>query len=161
MRFSPAFSSLIPTKLMTTLRYERLILRRNRGTSQKYSSEHGCQIAIARFLESYVFGPSGFWTMAPLRYAAKFDPFLSLDCAPMPSTLAQSKERTGSNFAIWQPWFYSPDERLDPLFVLHVKVVQPEVPQHLVLADDRVRPPTHPPRRTPLRKLRQCCHVAV
>ena len=26
----------------------------------------------------------GFWTMAPLRYAAKFDPFLSLDCAPRP-----------------------------------------------------------------------------
>ena len=24
-----------------------------------------------------MFGPSGFWTMAPLRYAAKFDPFLS------------------------------------------------------------------------------------
>ena len=35
---------------------------------------------------------------------AKFDPFLSLDCAPQPSTLAQSKERKGSNFAIWQPW---------------------------------------------------------
>ena len=34
---------------------------------------------------------------------AKFDPFLSLDCAPTPSTLAQSKERKGSNFAIWQP----------------------------------------------------------
>ena len=69
---------------------------------------HGCQVAIARFLDcrclalwasglwllfapacawvsgtwlpggysqifrSYVFGPSGFWTMAPLRYAAKF-----------------------------------------------------------------------------------------
>ena len=33
---------------------------------------------------------------------AKFDPFLSLDCAPTPSTLAQSKERKGSNFAIWQ-----------------------------------------------------------
>ena len=31
-----------------------------------------------------MFGPSGFWTMAPLRYAAKFDPFLSLDCAPRP-----------------------------------------------------------------------------
>ena len=30
--------------------------------------------------------------MAPLRYAAKFDPFPSLDCAPTPSTLAQSKE---------------------------------------------------------------------
>ena len=41
--------------------------------------------------------------MAPLRCAAKFDPFLSLDCAPTPSTLAQSKERNGSNFAIWQP----------------------------------------------------------
>ena len=26
-----------------------------------------------------MFGPLGFWTMAPLRYAAKFDPFLSLD----------------------------------------------------------------------------------
>ena len=52
---------------------------------------------------SYMFGPSGFWTMAPLRYAAKFDPFLSLDCAPTPSNLAQSKERKGSNFAIWQP----------------------------------------------------------
>ena len=41
--------------------------------------------------------------MAPLRYAAKFDPFLSLDCAHTPSTLAKSKERKGSNFAIWQP----------------------------------------------------------
>ena len=51
---------------------------------------------------SYVFGPLGFWTMALLRNAAKFDPFLSLDCAPTPSTLAQSKERKGSNFAIWQ-----------------------------------------------------------
>ena len=30
--------------------------------------------------------------MAPLRYAAKFDPFLSLDCAPTPSTLAQSNQ---------------------------------------------------------------------
>ena len=40
--------------------------------------------------------------MAPLRCAAKFDPFLSLDCAPTPSTLAQSTERKGSNFAIWQ-----------------------------------------------------------
>ena len=31
-----------------------------------------------------MFGPSGFWTMAPLLCAAKFDPFLSLDCAPRP-----------------------------------------------------------------------------
>ena len=49
----------------------------------------------SRIFRSYVFGSSGFWTMAPLRYAAKFDPFLSLDCAPPPSTLAQSKERKG------------------------------------------------------------------
>ena len=32
--------------------------------------------------KSNVFGPSGFWTMAPLCCNAKFDPFLSLDCAP-------------------------------------------------------------------------------
>ena len=58
----------------------------------------------SKIFRSYVFGPSGFWTMAPLRYTAKFDPFLSLDCTPTPSTLAQSKERKGSNFAIWQHW---------------------------------------------------------
>ena len=56
---------------------------------------HGCQMAIAEFLESYMLGHSGFWTMAPLPYAAKFDPLLSLDCAHTPSTLAQSKERKG------------------------------------------------------------------
>ena len=60
---------------------------------------HGCQMAIAGFLESYVFGPLGFWTMAVLRYAAKFDPFLSLDCARVEGVGAQSKERKGSNFA--------------------------------------------------------------
>ena len=43
--------------------------------------------------------------MAPLCCAANFDPFLSLDCAPTPSTLAQSKE---SNFAIWQHCFQLP-----------------------------------------------------
>ena len=36
---------------------------------------------------SYVFGPSGFLTMAPLGYAAKFNLFLFW-----------------SNFAIWHPW---------------------------------------------------------
>ena len=36
-------------------------------------SRHGCQMAIAKGL----FGPSGFWTMAPLRYAAKFDPWIA------------------------------------------------------------------------------------
>ena len=43
--------------------------------------------------------------MAPLRCAAKFDPILSLDCAPTPFTLAASKEMKGSNVAIWQPCF--------------------------------------------------------
>ena len=37
--------------------------------------------------------------MAPLRYAAKFDPFLSLDCARVEGVVAQSKERKGTNFA--------------------------------------------------------------
>ena len=46
-----------------------------------------------------MFGPSGNWTMAPLRYAAKFDSFLSLDCARVEGVGAQSKERKGSNFA--------------------------------------------------------------
>ena len=57
----------------------------------------------SHIFRSYVFGPSGSWTMTPLDYAAKFDPFLSLDCAPTPSTLVQSKEREGSDFAIWKP----------------------------------------------------------
>ena len=43
--------------------------------------EPGLQDGYSQIFRSYVFGPSGFWTMAPLRYAAKFDPFLSLDCA--------------------------------------------------------------------------------
>ena len=47
-----------------------------------------------------MFGSLGFWTMAPLGYAAKFDPFLSLDCARVDSMGAQSKERKGSNFAV-------------------------------------------------------------
>ena len=40
-----------------------------------------------------------------LRYATlqNLIPFLSLDCTRTPSTPAQSKERKGSNFAIWQP----------------------------------------------------------
>ena len=71
------------------------------------SSTHGCQMAVARFLESCVFGPSGFWTMAPLSCTAKLDLSLLLDCAPTPSTLVQSKERKGSNFAVWQLWQHS------------------------------------------------------
>ena len=48
---------------------------------------HGCQMVIARFKDCRVwpFGLEGLWLRyAPLRYAAKFDPFLSLDCAPSP-----------------------------------------------------------------------------
>ena len=47
--------------------------------------------------------------MAPLHYAAKFDPFLSLDCARVEGMGAQSNERKGSNFAILQP--YPQDEQ--------------------------------------------------
>ena len=46
-----------------------------------------------RIFRSYVFGPLGFWTMAPLHYAAKFDPFLSLDCARVEDAI-QEKEGT-------------------------------------------------------------------
>ena len=60
----------------------------------------------SQIFRSYVFDPLGFWSLdygsAMLR-CKKFDPFLSLDCTPTPSTLAQSKERKGSSFAIWQP----------------------------------------------------------
>ena len=47
----------------------------------------------SQILRSYVFGPLGFWTMALLRYAAKFDPFLSLDCPPRnPSNPRKGKD---------------------------------------------------------------------
>ena len=42
-------------------------------------------MAISQIFRLNVYGPLGFWTMAPLHYAAKFDPFLSLDCAPRPT----------------------------------------------------------------------------
>ena len=51
-----------------------------------------------RIFRSYVFGPLGFWTMAPLRYAAKFDPFLSLDCAATPSTPGTIQGKEGIKF---------------------------------------------------------------
>ena len=53
----------------------------------------------SQIFRSYVFGPSDFWTMAPLHCAAKFDPFLSIDCARVEGVGAQSMERKGSNFA--------------------------------------------------------------
>ena len=45
--------------------------------------------------------------MALLRYTAKLDPFFSLDFARLEGRGAQSKERKGSNFAIWQPCRHS------------------------------------------------------
>ena len=43
----------------------------------------------SQIFRSYMFGPLGCWTLAPLRYAAKFDPFLSLDCNGAESVGAQ------------------------------------------------------------------------
>ena len=42
-----------------------------------YVSQAWLPDGYSQIFRSYVFGPSGFWTMAPLRYGAKFDPFLS------------------------------------------------------------------------------------
>ena len=50
---------------------------------------HGCQMAIAKFSDCRPFGLEGLW----LRYTTLQN---------LPSTLAQSKERKGSKFAIWQ-----------------------------------------------------------
>ena len=47
---------------------------------------HGCQMAIARFLDRRCLALRAWRTMAPLRYAAKFDPFLSLECVLCPPT---------------------------------------------------------------------------
>ena len=60
---------------------------------------HGCQMAIAKFLECMHLALQAWWTMAPLRYTAKFDPFLPLHCAGV-----ESGGRKESNFAIQQPW---------------------------------------------------------
>ena len=66
-------------------------------------ARHGCQMATARFLYHMclALGASGLW----LRYATlqNLIPSFPWIAPPMPSTLAQSKERKGSNFAIWQP----------------------------------------------------------
>ena len=65
--------------------------------SSRVGSRHGCQMAIARFFERMCLALRASRTMAPLRYAAKFDPFLSLDFASThalhPGTI-QGKEGT-------------------------------------------------------------------
>ena len=65
----------------------------------------------SKFLDCNCLALQSWRTMAPLRCAAKFDPFLSLDCAPQPTTPAQSKERKGSHFAIWQHCPCAPGRR--------------------------------------------------
>ena len=62
---------------------------------------------------------------------AKFDPFLSLECAPTPSTLAQSKERKGSNFAIWQHCVQSRTSKSPPSRMTSSRWTRP------LLSDDR------------------------
>ena len=49
-------------------------------------------MAIAGFLELHVFGPSGFWTMAPLRCAAKSLSFLGLRPHALHPVAIQGKE---------------------------------------------------------------------
>ena len=50
-------------------------------TSTGSAGTSGLPDGHSQIFRSCVFGPSGFWTMAPLRYAAKFDPFLSKFCS--------------------------------------------------------------------------------
>ena len=56
-----------------------------------HADTHGTLVAWAwlpdgygQISRSYVLGSLGFWIMASLRYTAKFDPFLALDCAKLP-----------------------------------------------------------------------------
>ena len=58
-----------------------------------------------------MFGPSGFWTMALLRYAAKYDPFLSLDCARVEGLGAQGRDKIPSGNTV-QIYFRSFDVRI-------------------------------------------------
>ena len=48
---------------------------------------HFCQMAISKFLNCRGLANWAWRTTALLRYPAKFDPFLSLDCAPTAPTL--------------------------------------------------------------------------
>ena len=76
---------------------------------------HGCQMAIAKFSDCRPFGLEGLW----LRYTTLQN---------LPSTLAQSKERKGSKFAIWQP--YPQLMRLDNMLVAEGIMGQAAVPPH-------------------------------
>merc|ERR1712024_44789 len=83
---------------------------------------------------------SGLW----LRYASlqNLSPSFSWIARPTPSTPAQSKERKGSNFAIWQPCFvvllaFSSSQ----LTAMQIKVVVIQVVA--VVGEDQRRLPPH------------------
>ena len=59
---------------------------------------HGSQMAIVRFLDRMCLALRAWRTMAAIWCAAKFDPFLSLDCAGLEGV------GKGSNFAVWPHW---------------------------------------------------------
>ena len=61
-----------------------------------------CVLDLATFEINHVFGSLGFWTLAPLRYAAKFDPFLSLDCARVEGVGAPSGNHLSTHLSYLQ-----------------------------------------------------------
>ena len=67
--------------------------KRPPALEEEASADPRSVLPDGQILRSYVFGPSGSWTTAPLRYAAKFDPFLSLDCARVEGLGAQGGGR--------------------------------------------------------------------
>ena len=72
-------------------------------TEEDYDRYHGCQTAIAKSLDRIMCLALRAWSsMGPPRSLQNLIPsFLSIAPTFSP-TLAQSKERKGSNFAIWQ-----------------------------------------------------------
>ena len=62
--------------------------------------------------------------MAPLRWAAKFDPFLSFNCARVEGVGPQSKERKGSNFChlatLAQVFLSTQDDRIQWIHSHHL-----------------------------------------
>ena len=72
---------------------------------------------------------------------AKFDPSLSLDCARVEGVGAQSKERKGSNFAIWQHCFQTPvwsDDTQSYVLNFHGRVTQASVKNFQIVHDNDV-----------------------
>ena len=60
-------------------------------------NSHGSAVMLKRQYDCEMV--HGVWSFGQGCQMAKFDPFLSLDCARVEGVGAQSKERKGSNFA--------------------------------------------------------------